>query len=447
MTDQLVNAFTNLRIDAAKWRFIDLRIDIPPYSFGSDAINPHTQYSNPIAFMEFDSDMAVGAAFTLGAGNDMLCKAAEYIVSELDGLSVSDLINSKSGFYETLTNPLQLRWLSPNAGLPMMASGLVVNTLLDAASKSVGLPAWEFLARMPSDLLINLINIRHLNDFYSRSMIYDILETGLLGIDERCEKLKSEGLPVYFTTWIGHDVQTISNQILSQHRERGIQTFKLKIGPEIKHDTSKLLQIKKLLPAHLTLCVDANQTLSLKEAKQWLRVLSDCDIKWLEEPFAPDNIRLFADLVQYKRNHSLSCEIVTGENCPNYFTAAALMNIGIDRFQVDPCRMLGLIDSVLVCIIASISKCMITPHAGGSALDELSPHIQLFNLARIGTELSSSGSLTENVGFCSHHFAVPTTVKDGRAKTHNSSGLLVGLAETSLIQTRDYKEGTSWLKL
>ena len=82
MTDQLVNAFTNLRIDAAKWRFIDLRIDIPPYSFGSDAINPHTQYSNPIAFMEFDSDMAVGAAFTLGAGNDMLCKAAEYIVSE-----------------------------------------------------------------------------------------------------------------------------------------------------------------------------------------------------------------------------------------------------------------------------------------------------------------------------------------------------------------------------
>ena len=38
------------------------------------------------------------------------------------------------------------------------------------------------------------------------------------------------------------------------------------------------------------------------------------------------------------------------ENCPNHYTAAP-MESGIDC-SVDPCRMLGLRDSLLVCAIA-----------------------------------------------------------------------------------------------
>jgi L-fuconate dehydratase len=123
------------------------------------------------------------------------------------------------------------------------------------------------------------------------------------------------------------------------------------------------------------------------------------------------------------------------------------MDCGIDRFQADPCRMLGLIDDVLVCILASMSHCVITPHAGGSSLDELSPHVQLFNLARIRTDVSPADTLTENVGFCSRYFALPTIVENGRAKTQLKPGLLAGVAENVLCQIRDYKEGTSWLKL
>jgi L-fuconate dehydratase len=447
MSDSLVQALTDLRIQAPQWRFIDLRIDIPSGSFGSDAINPHTQYSNPIALMEHGPEAAIGASFTLGAGNEMVCKGAEYIVGELNGRSVGELISSKQGFYETLTNPLQLRWLSPNAGLPLMAGGLVVNTLLDAASKTVGLPTWEYLARLPSDLLLGLINLRHLDDRYNMESVRHVLDRGLSGIDTRCEQLKAEGLPVYYTTWIGHDAETITNQILSQHRDRGIQTFKLKIGPDIERDSAKLKQIQELIPTDIELCVDANQTLSLEEAKHRLRLLSELGVKWLEEPFAPDNIQLFKELMDFKRANKLRCEVVTGENCPNHFTASALIECGIDRFQADPCRMLGLIDDIIVCIIASMSNCNITPHAGGSSLDELSPHIQLFNLARIRTNVSPSDTLTENVGFCSRYFAAPTLVKNGRAKTQVKPGLLVGVADSVVGQMREYKEGVSWLEL
>jgi L-fuconate dehydratase len=61
MTNQLVDAFSLIRFDSNKWKFVDLRIDIPPKSFGSDAINHHTQYSNPLALFEFKDFEAITA--------------------------------------------------------------------------------------------------------------------------------------------------------------------------------------------------------------------------------------------------------------------------------------------------------------------------------------------------------------------------------------------------
>jgi L-fuconate dehydratase len=447
MAEALSHALTTIRLDASRWRFVDLRIDIPPGSFGSDAINPHTQYSNPVAILEQDGLSGIGASFTLGQGNEMICRGAEFIVSQLDGITMGELMAQGRGFYETLTNPLQLRWLSPNAGVPLMAAGLVVNTLIDAAAKQCGLPAWEYLARLPTELLLDLVNLRHLDDRFDRTSMSAVLDRGLQGIDGRCAELKAAGLPVYYTTWIGHTAETISEQIKKQHAERGITRFKIKIGPDIADDSAKIARIASLIPKALELCVDANQTLSLDEAKRWLTALSSQDVKWLEEPFAPDNIKLFGDLIRFKRNQGLSCEVVTGENCPNHYTGAALMDCGIDRFQADPCRMFGLIDAVLVCCEARIAGCAITPHAGGSALDELSPHIQLFNLARVRTDLDPAESLTENVGFCSKYFAAPTIVKNGKADTPQRPGLLVGLAADVVQQTRDYKVGVTWLAL
>lgn len=447
MSNPLKHSLESIRIDKRKWSFIDLRINIPQGSFGSDAINPHTQYSNPIATFDSGNYSGIGASFTLGEGNQMVCEAADFIVQQLDGFTVGELISGEKGFYEQLTNPMQLRWLSPNAGVPLMAAGLVVNTLLDLASKKVGLPAWEFLARLPSDFLLDLLQFRHLDGRYSRNVVGKLLDDGLIGIDERCMLLHRSGIPVYYTTWIGYTADTIAKQIMSQYSERGIRQFKIKISSKISGDVKKIRQIASLLPSDIRLCVDANQTLDLDEAKQWLISLSEMKIVWLEEPFAPDNIELFSALMDFKREKNLSCEVVTGENCPNHYIASGLMNAGIDRFQSDPCRMLGLLDTVLTSSVAHLVGCAVTPHAGGSSLDELSPHIQLFNLARIRTDLDPMKSLTENVGFCSKYFEAPTIVSSGVALTPSAPGLLIGLSPEVARVAKNYKEGITWLEL
>lgn len=447
MSNQLSDALASIKFEALQWQFIDFRINIPAGSFGSDAINPHTQYSNPLAVLDKQGTTALGASFTLGEGNQMICEAADFIVRQLDGATVGDLICSEKGFFETLANPLQLRWLSPNSGVPHMAAGLIANTLLDAAAKACGMPAWEYLAKLPSDFLLDLVQDRHLSSRYSKSEIKKILDNGLEGIDERCLQLRDTGLPVYYTTWIGHDAESIASQIRKQHTDRGIRQFKIKIGSDIAGDIRKIQAIKSQIPNDILLCVDANQTLSLDQAVDWMDLLSENGIVWLEEPFAPDNTTLFSELLAKKSERSWSCEIVTGENCPNHYTAAALMKSGIDRFQSDPCRMMGLLDTVITSCIGKIENCPITPHAGGSSLDEQSPHIQLFNLARVQKHIDPMSTLTENVGFCSKYFAAPTIVENGIAKTPIEPGLMIGLAKEASISIRNYKEGISWLEL
>lgn len=446
MSKEIRGVTESFIFNASEWSFADLRIDIPANSYGSDAINPHTQYSNPLAFLKTPDHNALGSSFTLGEGNQMVCEAAEFLINQLEGTSLAELLLSDRGFHDIISNPLQLRWISPNAGIPMLAGGLIINTLLDHMAKICEIPAWEFLSKMPTDLLLAFFPKRHLPPKYSQRLFKEILDKGLDDIENRCQYLKVHGLPTYFTTWIGHTADAISSQIISQYHKNGIKMFKLKISPNFREDFEKINMIKSTIPQDAVLCVDANQTLSLEQAKTWMAALSNIDAKWLEEPFAPDNTALFRELSYARKKEQWSTEIATGENCPNHYTAAELMNSGVTRFQPDPCRMLGLIDAIYVSCIAKIERCPITPHAGGSSLDELSPHIQLFNLARICPKMDIEKSLTENVGFCSHYFAAPTRVSNGKLASPLAPGLLGGLDKKVSKKIKNYQEGISWLE-
>jgi L-alanine-DL-glutamate epimerase-like enolase superfamily enzyme len=444
---ELISILRSFRFHSDDWRFSDLRIDIPPMSFGSDAANPHTQYSNAVAILENSSCAGIGATFTLGEGNQHICDGARFIVSQLEGASIGELMDSSFGLAEVLSNPLQLRWISPYAGVPMMAAGLVVNTILDAVSKTAGLPAWEFMSRLKSNDLIKLMALRHLGGAFNEKHVHDVLLQSEEGVVGRCEEVKSTGLPVYFTTWIGHDSDEIASQILKEVKDRGILQFKLKISPNIENDLAKLSRVKEKLPTEIKLCVDANQTLSFDQASNWLRELSKLGVIWLEEPFAPDNVLLFDDLIKQREFEALSCEVVTGENCPNIQTSSALVAAGIHRFQADPCRMMGLVDGLTTAAIAKIGGVQYTPHAGGAGLDEMSLHLQALNLARVDSTLNPRNSLTENVGFASHFYKQPALVASGEAKVPILPGLLVGFAPEINDVLIPFEEGISWVKL
>lgn len=441
------NILKSLRIRSSDWNFFDLRIDIPPLSFGSDASNPHTQYSNAVATFCDSGTVGIGACFTLGEGNQYVCAAAEYIVKGLDGISMSDLLDSAIGIHELLSNPLQLRWLSPNAGLPQMAAGLIMNTILDFASKKSGMPAWKFMAYLGNEELAKLVSTRHLRDDKKIMGVLDSSKDSMHRLNERVMELEECGVPAYFTTWIGSDVSTIISEINEVKSKSGIETFKIKIGSDQEAELSKICQIIHLAPTTIRFAADANQRLSYDTAKEWLHFLSDIGFIWLEEPFAPDNVLLFRELSAERSLQKWSCQIASGENCPNLHTAQALMVAGLDRFQADACRMVGLSDAVFSGVLSKYYGIDFTPHAGGAGLDELAPHLQFFQMARVDTSKDIGASLTETIGFASRFYAEPSVIQHGRILAPSQPGLLVGYARGVSEKLIPYRDGTTWLKL
>ena len=437
----------SVRIDRKAWELSDLRIDIPPMSFGSDASNPHTQYSNAVAQFELKGILGVGACFTLGEGNQYVCAATNFILGEFDGLTLGDLLKTNASIGDVFSNPRQLRWISPNAGLPLMAAGLVLNTVIDYASKRAGLPAWKFLAGLEFDEFISLISTKHIRN--RRQLMSYFRENWLkfLELTPRIEELEEFGLPTYFTTWIGADHESLVNDMKLINKSKGITKFKIKIGSDIDSEKEKIDFVINNLPDTYRFAADANQKLDFETAQLWLDYLSERNFLWLEEPFAPDNILLFRDLKSYRSSKNLSSEIASGENCPNIHTAQALCELGIDAFQPDPCRMMGITDALFAGLISRFQNVRFIPHAGGAGLDELSPHLQFFYLARIDRDMKIEDSLTESIGFASKFYAAPSTVNNGKIGAPQKPGLLVGLSEEVTEKMRPFTEGTTWLKL
>jgi len=61
----LSEALATYKFSISDWDVVDVRMRIPPFSMGSDSINPHTEYSNPLLFMRSEQITGVGISFIL----------------------------------------------------------------------------------------------------------------------------------------------------------------------------------------------------------------------------------------------------------------------------------------------------------------------------------------------------------------------------------------------
>lgn len=446
MIPSLNYLFKDVKINPKKWEVIDLRIDIPKHSAGSDSINPHTQYSNPTCIANINGIEAYGISFTLGIGNDLVTQSIKKLLEIFEGISIYELLEKPKNLFNVFSNPLQLRWLSPNAGCVYMAAGAILNTLLDYAAKKSGLPLWKLLALSSSEDLVRWINDSNYSNLINEREIFNILEVDKNLIKERIYEIENKGLPVYHTTWIGSSIESLTKEIQECYQESKVKTFKLKLSSNNEWNINRLKIIESPNLKDFSFCVDTNQTLSLDTALELSFLLNKKGILWLEEPFAPDNVQLHRTLKNRINNKENSLKIATGENCPNAHLAIDLLgNNGCDIFQVDACRVLSISDLIPILCAAKKFKKEIIPHAGGSGLDELVPHIQAFYLARINNLMPIEKSLMENIGFCSRFFKYPSKIIDGKAKAPYNSGYLGGFSDLALSSFNN-KESEVWLK-
>lgn len=443
----LVRVLREVTIRPDEWNVHDLRCDLPRLGPGSDAMNQHTQYSNPVVVLNRAGIQATGISFTLGEGNDLLCAAIRRLVELWEGVSLADLLEREGRLATFLANPMQLRWLSPNAGVVYMAAGAILNTLLDWAARRLELPLWRALAREATDDLMLLVNSAHLGPFLTGEDVRRVLAEGECTAVDRMAEVSGSGLPVYYTTWFGTDPVGLSREIESVVDGLGIRLVKVKIGPDPGDAVTRVAAVRRGVAGGISLSVDANQTMSFDQAVEASRGLADLGVVWLEEPFAPDDVRRFVRLRSALAADGISLEIVTGENCPNAHTAAALIQEGgCDRFQPDACRVLSLCDLLPILVAGRLRGVPIVPHAGGSGLDELVPHLQAFRLARVAPEESVDSSLMEYVGVCGSVFEHPTQVVNGRATVPEDPGYLGGLSASTWARIDGLQGGTAWVR-
>ena len=418
----------------------DVRFRFDRLGAGSDANNPETHYSNPYVTISTSDGDGVGIGFTLGRGNELVCHAVEELAPTLIGRSVDELVSDFSRTWRELANPLQSRWIAPGAGPYHMAAGAITNALFDSWARRKGLPLWKALSLLDPGQIIDMLDFRYVEHLLSREEALAILRGHADGRPARVAEMEERGLPCYHTTWIGSGTGELLDQIDAIRDERGITSFKVKVGSRLSHDRERLAAIRARFGDSIGLMVDANQVWSVPEAIEWMRSLAEYDIVWIEEPTAPDLVDGHRRIREALAPSGI--EVVTGENCPNSHVAAQFIaGGGVDRFQLDACRVIGPPENILIMLVAAKYGVPLCPHAGGSGLDELVPHLAAFNYVCCAP--TQERVIVEQVGFCAGYFLHPSRVEGGRVHAPRAPGYIVGMRPEALA-AHAYPDGPAW---
>ena len=84
--------------------------------------------------------VGTGLAFTLGAGNELVCQAIEHLFQPLIGRDINDLISEWGKVSASLADHPQLRWVGPHKGVVHLTLASITNAVFDLWAKDRGVP-------------------------------------------------------------------------------------------------------------------------------------------------------------------------------------------------------------------------------------------------------------------------------------------------------------------
>src|SRR5438045_3172727 len=105
----------------------DRRFTLKPGE-GSDSVHTNPIYAYAVAELHSDGrDTGIGLTFTLGAGNDLVCRAIELLAEPLVGREIEELMSDFGTVSRSLADHHLLRWLGPHKGVIHLALAAIVN--------------------------------------------------------------------------------------------------------------------------------------------------------------------------------------------------------------------------------------------------------------------------------------------------------------------------------
>lgn len=398
----------------------DMRFDLKNGA-GSDAVHVNPVYAYAVCKLETDSHLeGIGLAFTLGAGNRIVCDAIEYLVKHIEGKEIHELMADFGTVYKKMADDPNFRWLGPHKGVVQLALAAVVNACYDLWAKAEDVPLWKLLTDLSPEALVNTLDFSYYEDILTPAEAIGIIKGQTQNRQDR-EGIVNSGYPGYDTSvgWFNYsDAQVIRN--VSEAMDRGFTAMKLKVGSKsAERDLRRARIVRETAGDDATLMFDANQQWTLPQAIDICKQLKELNPFWIEEPTHPDDVLAHVKLAQ-----AVDVPIALGEHVPNKILFKNFLQSGCMAFnQVDAVRVGGVSEFILISLLSKKMNVPVVPHVGD--MGQIHQHLVLFNHISIG----HPALLLEHIPHLRDYFKFPVTIVDGKYLTPQQPGMSSDLLE------------------
>jgi L-fuconate dehydratase len=422
----------------------DIRTPTSRTLAGSDAVHTDPDYSATYVVLETDARDELrghGITFTIGRGNEVCVAAVNALAPIVVGRTLETITADMGGFWRSLVNESQLRWIGPEKGAIHLATAAIVNAVWDLWAKVEGKPVWKLVADMTPEQIVASVDFRYLTDAITRDEAIQILRKNASTRGVREAAMRADGYPAYITSagWMGYPdekVRALCREALAD----GWTRFKIKVGRDAEQNVHRAALVREMIGPECALMMDANQAWDVGEAIEHMRPLARFNPLWIEEPTSPDDILGHAAI----RRAIAPIGVATGEHCPNRVMFKQLMQANaIDFCQFDNCRLGGLSEALAVLLLAAKFGVPVCPHAGGLGLCEYAQHVSLIDYICVSASLENRA--TEFADHLHEHFVNPVVVRRGRYTPPTAPGFSIEMRPESLAQF-EYPGGAEWRK-
>jgi L-fuconate dehydratase len=380
---------------------------------GSDAIHRDPTYSYAVTNLIDESGLVgTGFAFTLGEGNDLVCKAAGFYAEQLKGMDIETLMSDFGAVFNRLSNEQQFRWLGPHKGIVHLALASVTNACYDLWAKKRGLPLWKLLIDLSPEQIVNTLDLSYLEDVMTREQAISLFNAD--GKQQRSSIIE-QGYPGYDTSvgWFNYDDEKVRLNCRKAIAE-GFTAMKLKVGSaDPQRDIRRAHIVREEAGDNSKVMLDANQQWTLPQALSICKELQSMNPYWIEEPTHPDDVlahKTLADAIA-------PVKLALGEHVPNRIIFKNYLQTGSAGFiQVDAVRVGGVSEFITISLLSKQFGIPVVPHVGD--MGQLHQHLVLFNHIAMGHE----ALFLEHIPHLKNKFVHPVNIVNGVYRTPMEPG-------------------------
>lgn len=382
---------------------------------GSDAIHKDPQYSYAVTNLTNENGITgTGLAFTLGAGNDLVCNAAQFYANTLKGKDIEELMSDFGQTFRTLSNEQQFRWLGPHKGVVHLGLASVTNACYDLWAKKRGVPLWKLLIDLSPEEIVNTLDLSYLEDVLTKEEAIAMLQSQT-DFKKSREAILEIGYPGYDTSvgWFNYDDEKVRENC-KKAIANGFTAMKLKVGSaDPKRDIRRANIVREVAGETSKVMLDANQQWTLPQAISICNELKNMNPFWVEEPTHPDDVMAHQTLAK----EIAPVKLALGEHVPNRIIFKNYLQTGCTGFaQVDAVRVGGVSEFITISLLCKKFGVPVVPHVGD--MGQLHQHLVLFNHIAMGHE----ALFLEHIPHLKQHFKNPIKIENGVYITPQEAG-------------------------